>query len=130
VESTCKTILSMTGDTDGKESVPALVTRTLKHLGLHPEEVQAAGGDAVEAQALKRLFGGLTSSPAAAQKFDVHGTRLAVYTSGAGQPPVVFISGLGDPASVWGSVIQRLEDVTTRVVRPRRVRRERRPGAP
>lgn len=61
VESTCKTILGMTGDENGKESVPALVTRALKHLGLHPDEVQAAGGDAAEARALKLLFGGMNS---------------------------------------------------------------------
>lgn len=61
VESTCKTILGMTGDENGKESVPALVTRTMKHLGLHPDEVQAVGGDQAEARALKMLFGGMNS---------------------------------------------------------------------
>jgi hypothetical protein len=61
VESTCKTILGMTGDENGKESVPALVTRAMKHLGLHPDEVQAAGGDPAEGRALKLLFGGMNS---------------------------------------------------------------------
>jgi hypothetical protein len=33
----------------------------MKHLGLHPDEVQAAGGDPAEARALKLLFGGMNS---------------------------------------------------------------------
>ncbi|TCO41034.1 abortive infection Abi-like protein [Kribbella antiqua] len=33
----------------------------MKHLGLHPEDAEAAGGDGVEARALKRLFGGLSN---------------------------------------------------------------------
>jgi hypothetical protein len=61
VESTCKTILGLTGDKDTRADVPALVTKTLKHLGLHPEDVESAGGDPTEARALKRLFGGLSS---------------------------------------------------------------------
>jgi hypothetical protein len=61
VESTCKTILGLTGDNDTQDDVPALVHKTLKHLGLHPEDVEASGGDVVEARALKRLFGGLSN---------------------------------------------------------------------
>jgi pimeloyl-ACP methyl ester carboxylesterase len=47
------------------------------------------------------------------QKLDILSTRLAVYTSGGGNPAVVFISGLGDPAGVWRPVIERLENLTT-----------------
>lgn len=45
-----------------------------------------------------------------ARKLDVHGTGLAVYTFGAGDPAVVFISGLGDAAKVWQPVIAQLEN--------------------
>lgn len=61
VESTCKTILGLTGTgRETEKDVPALVASTLRHLGLHPE-VLSEGRDATEAKALKRLFGGLSS---------------------------------------------------------------------
>src|SRR5687768_13535454 len=47
------------------------------------------------------------------QKIDVNGTRLSAYTFGAGEPAVVFISGLGDPGSVWKPVIERLGNLGT-----------------
>jgi len=62
VETTCKTILGLTGDgPETKEDVPKLVTRTLVHLGLDPAAVEQAGGDVAEARALKRLLGGVSS---------------------------------------------------------------------
>jgi hypothetical protein len=62
VESTCKTILGLTGDgPETRDDVPALVTQTLTHLGLHPSNVSANGADPAQAQAIKRLFGGLNS---------------------------------------------------------------------
>jgi pimeloyl-ACP methyl ester carboxylesterase len=57
----------------------------------------------------------MVASQEGTQKLDILGTRLAVYTSGAGAPDVVFISGLGDPGSVWRPVIERLENLTTTV---------------
>lgn len=60
VESACKTILGLSGT--GPETqleVPALVAKTLQHLGLHPQDID--GADATEAKALKRVFGGLAS---------------------------------------------------------------------
>lgn len=62
VETTCKTILGLTGDgPETNEDVPKLVTRTLVHLGLDPAAVKQAGGDVAEARALKRLLGGVSS---------------------------------------------------------------------
>ena len=62
VESTCKTILGLTGDgPETRDDVPALVHKTLTHLGLHPSDVQARGADATEAKAIKQLFGGFNS---------------------------------------------------------------------
>ncbi|GAB2635409.1 alpha/beta fold hydrolase [Kribbella swartbergensis] len=55
----------------------------------------------------------MATSQVDARKLDVHGTGLAVYTTGEGTPPVVLISGLGDTASVWTSVTARLEKLTT-----------------
>jgi hypothetical protein len=53
VESACKTILGLTGTgPETQEDVPALVSKTLRHLGLHPE-VLSAGRDATEAKALR-----------------------------------------------------------------------------
>ncbi|MGC4939328.1 abortive infection family protein [Kribbella sp. DT2] len=62
VESTCKTILGLTGDgPETRDDVPALVHKTLTHLGLHPKDVQASGADPTEANAIKKLFGGFNS---------------------------------------------------------------------
>jgi len=61
VESACKTILGLTGSgPETQQDVPALVAQTLRHLGLHPDNLQDTV-DPTEARALKRLFGGLTS---------------------------------------------------------------------
>jgi hypothetical protein len=57
IESTCKTILDITGDSDEKHDVPALVKQTLLHLGLDPSQV-ASGPDE---RAAKRLLGGVAS---------------------------------------------------------------------
>ncbi len=54
IESTCKTILGITGDSDDKHDVPALVKQTLLHLGLDASQV-GAGPDE---RAAKRLLGG------------------------------------------------------------------------
>jgi hypothetical protein len=62
VESTCKTILGLTGDgPETRDDVPALVTQTLIHLGLHPSNVEENGDDPAQLNAIKRLFGGLNS---------------------------------------------------------------------
>jgi len=61
IETVCKTILGMTGE-DGGDPVkfPALVKRTLLHLGIDPAQVEAE--DAVEARAAKRvLIGGVSN---------------------------------------------------------------------
>lgn len=61
VESVCKTILGMTGaGPDTKEDVPALVKQTMVHLGLDPASARA-GADTAEANARKRVLGGLSS---------------------------------------------------------------------
>lgn len=39
IESTCKTILGITGDSDEKHDVPALVKQTPLHLGIDPSQV-------------------------------------------------------------------------------------------
>lgn len=56
-ESTCKTILGITGDRDEKHDVPALVKKTLLHLGLGPSQV----GTGPDERAAKRLLGGVAS---------------------------------------------------------------------
>ncbi|MEU4390193.1 alpha/beta hydrolase [Kribbella sp. NPDC023855] len=55
----------------------------------------------------------MVSSQSDTRMVDVHAGRLAVHTWGVGAPAVVFISGLGDPASVWQPVIARLGKLTT-----------------
>lgn len=57
IESACKTILGITGDSDEKYDVPALVKQALLHLGLDPSQV-GAGPDE---RAAKRLLGGVAS---------------------------------------------------------------------
>lgn len=57
IESTCKTILGITGDSDEKHDVPALVKQTLLHLGLDPTQVGAGPHE----RAAKRLLGGVAS---------------------------------------------------------------------
>ena len=61
VESACKTILGLTGTgPETQQDVPALVTQTLRHLGLHPDSLSSAL-DPTESKAVKRVFGGLTA---------------------------------------------------------------------
>jgi pimeloyl-ACP methyl ester carboxylesterase len=55
----------------------------------------------------------VASQAATHQKLDVFGTPLAVYTSGSGEPAVVFISGLGDSGNVWRPVVKRMEGPNT-----------------
>lgn len=57
IESACKTILGITGDSNEKHDVPALVKQALLHLGLDPTQV-GAGPDE---RAAKRLLGGVAS---------------------------------------------------------------------
>tara|TARA_R100000365_G_C2743302_1_gene72010 strand:- start:305 stop:1345 length:1041 start_codon:yes stop_codon:yes gene_type:complete len=57
IESACKTILGITGDSDEKHDVPGLVKQTLLHLGLDPSQVDAGPDE----RAAKRLLGGVTS---------------------------------------------------------------------
>ncbi|MFI7587043.1 abortive infection family protein [Spongisporangium articulatum] len=59
-ETTCKTILGLTGTgPETKLDVPALVEKTLRHLGVHPSTITSE--DRNEAQAIKRMFGSLFS---------------------------------------------------------------------
>lgn len=105
VESTCKTILGLTGTgEETKENVPSLVKKTLIHLGLDPASVAATGGDTAESQALKRILGGVSSILTGADELrnargtghgrsgtplvDEHLARLAV---GLVLPAVVFL---------------------------------------
>ncbi len=75
IESTCKTILGLTGaGSDTREELPALVSRTLLHLGVHPTQV-AHDVDPGEARAVKRLMGGVTSILAGAGELrNIRGT--------------------------------------------------------
>jgi hypothetical protein len=62
VETTCKTVLGLSGaGAETRRDVPQLVDAALRHLGVHPADLTKTGDDATEAQALKRLFGGLAS---------------------------------------------------------------------
>ncbi|GAC1378494.1 MAG: hypothetical protein NVSMB48_00040 [Marmoricola sp.] len=61
VETVCKTILGMTGDSgEEAETVPALVDKALRHLGVHPATLED-NGDQVQAHAMKRMMGGVAS---------------------------------------------------------------------
>lgn len=40
---------------------------------------------------------------------DVDGQRLAIHSTGDASPPVVFVSGLGDPGAVWAPAIRALQ---------------------
>lgn len=57
IESACKTILGITGDSDEKHDIPALVKQTLVHLGLDPSQV----GNGPDERGAKRLLGGVAS---------------------------------------------------------------------
>ena len=57
IESTCKTILGITGDSGDKHDVPTLVKQTLLHLGLDASQADAGP----EGRAAKRLFGGVAN---------------------------------------------------------------------
>lgn len=121
LETACKTILGLTGSgPETQEDVPALVAQTLRHLGLHPETL-GDGRDAVEARALKRLFGGLASTlQGAAELRNARGTghgrsgaplvdpALARLSAGLVLPAVIYLceqfeqstQGLQPPALV------------------------------
>lgn len=57
IETVCKTILGMTGETDGTVKFPSLVKQTYLHLGIDPTQVS---GDTVEGRAARELIGGVT----------------------------------------------------------------------
>lgn len=57
IETVCKTILGMTGGTEGKVKFPGLVKQTYLHLGIDPSQAE---GVTVEAQAARELIGGVT----------------------------------------------------------------------
>jgi hypothetical protein len=60
IETVCKTILGMTGEATGEPvKFPALVKRTLLHLGIDPSQVDAT--DTVEARAAKQVLGGVSN---------------------------------------------------------------------
>ena len=61
IETTCKTILGMTGDADEVIKLPKLVTRTLLHLGLDPSQVAPDAGADTEVRAMKQVLGGVSS---------------------------------------------------------------------
>jgi hypothetical protein len=61
IETVCKTILGMTGDADNERpTVPALVKRTLTHLGIDPEQVDD-DTNPVDARAARRMLGGVSN---------------------------------------------------------------------
>jgi len=57
----------------------------------------------------------MVMSHAELRKVLVQGTSLAVYESGSGSSPVIFVSGLGDGADVWNKVTSGLADGLTLV---------------
>jgi len=57
IETTCKTILGITGDAGETPDLPSLIKQTQLHLGLDPSQVD----EGVEARASKRLLGGVAS---------------------------------------------------------------------
>jgi hypothetical protein len=62
IETACKTILGLTGEVPGgKEDLPKLVTRTLRHLGLDPSQLEESAADVVELRAAKRVLGGVAA---------------------------------------------------------------------
>lgn len=118
VETTCKTILGLTGDGgETKEDVPKLVKRTLIHLGLDPEAVTAAGGDAAEAHALKRLLGGVSSIlTGAAELRNARGTGHGKSRAALVDEPLARLTvGLVLPAVVY--LIEKYEENTAPTIR-------------
>jgi hypothetical protein len=57
LESTCKTILGITGDGGQTPDLPGLIKQTQLHLGIDPSQVS----DGVEARSVKRLLGGVAN---------------------------------------------------------------------
>lgn len=71
IESTCKTIIGITGDRDEKHDVPTLVKQTLLHLGLDPSQVPTGPQE----RAAKRLLGGVANIlNGAGELRNAHGT--------------------------------------------------------
>lgn len=116
VESACKTILGLTGTgPETQQDVPALASQTLRHLGLHPDDLRD-GRDATEARALKRLFGGLTAVlQGAAELRNARGTghgrsgtplvdpALARLTAGMVLPAVVYLCDAYETSTAAGA---------------------------
>jgi hypothetical protein len=63
IETVCRTILGLTGDTAGTEPLKlhALVKRTMLHLGIDPTQVDEHTSDAVQARIAKQVLGGIAS---------------------------------------------------------------------
>lgn len=63
IETVCRTILGLTGDTTGSEPLKlhALVKRTMLHLGIDPTQVDQQTNDAVQARIAKQILGGIAS---------------------------------------------------------------------
>lgn len=63
VETVCRTILGLTGDTAGAEkpTFPQLVKRTMLHLGIDPSQAEQHSKDAVEARIAKQMVGAIAS---------------------------------------------------------------------
>jgi hypothetical protein len=63
IETVCRTILGLTGDTPGAEmlKLPQLVKRTMLHLGIDPTQVNDHTDDAVQARIAKQILGGIAS---------------------------------------------------------------------
>lgn len=61
IETVCRTILGLTGDTTGSEPLKlhALVKRTMLHLGIDPTQVDQQTNDAVQARIAKQILGGV-----------------------------------------------------------------------
>ncbi|MGC4938526.1 abortive infection family protein [Kribbella sp. DT2] len=60
IETVCKTILGMTGSSGGGPvKFPALVKRTLLHLGIDPSQVSS--DDAIEARGAQQILGGVSN---------------------------------------------------------------------
>lgn len=59
IETVCKTVLGTTGESGDAVKFPALVKRTLIHLGIDPTQVAAT--DAVEARGARQIFGGISN---------------------------------------------------------------------
>ena len=77
VETVCRTILGLTGDTAGAEkpTFPQLVKRTMLHLGIDPSQAEQHTRDAVEARIAKQMLAGIASLLNGADELrNAHGT--------------------------------------------------------